>query len=241
MQQAWKQIPALPPGQYEQTAGKSFNKGVFVKAFVIAVASVVLSVCSFSAAQAADKHLFYVHGCCVKSADGQVAKDYESIVQKIRDSGFNVEYQLRTADVGDSNDAVQAYAAQIADKVNALLANGTPPKNITVAGYSLGSMTTLVAAGLIANPNVNIVLLAGCPANATINIDIDYSKVKGNILSVTDKGDSKFGSCEGKLPEGNTFKEVALDSGKGHTLFRMPADNFTSLWMNPMMDWINVD
>lgn len=212
-----------------------------MKALLTAVAGFVLFVGSLGAAHASDKHLFYVHGCCVKSADGQVAKDYESIVQKIRDSGFNVEYQLRTADIGDSNDAVQAYAAQIADKVNTLLAKGTPPKNITVAGYSLGSMTTLVAAGLIANPNVNIVLLAGCQANATVKIDVDYSKVKGNILSVMDKGDNKFGSCEGKLPEGKAFKEVALDSGKGHTLFRLPADNFTSLWMNPMMDWIKTD
>jgi hypothetical protein len=125
--------------------------------------------------------------------------------------------------------------------VNALLAKGTPPKNITVAGYSLGSMTSLVAAGLIANPNVNIVLLAGCPASAAIRVDIDYSKVKGHILSVTDKGDDKFGSCAGKLPEGNAFKEAALDSGKGHTLFRLPADNFTSQWMSPMMDWTKTD
>lgn len=212
-----------------------------MKAFVTAVASVVLSVCSFGAAQAADKHLFYVHGCCVKSSSDPKVNDYEAIVQKFRDSGFNVGYELRTADVGDNNDAVQAYAAQIADKVNALLAKGTPPKNITVAGYSLGSMTTMVTSGLISNPDVNIVLLAGCPTSAAIKVNIDYAKVKGRILSVTDKGDDKFGSCEGKFPEVKTFKEVALDSGKGHAVFRLTQDNYLSQWMGPTMDWIKTD
>lgn len=212
-----------------------------MKVLVAAVAGVVLSVCALGAAHAADKHLFYIHGCCVKNASDPKVKDYETIIQKFRDSGFNVEYQLRTADVGDSNDAVQAYAAEIADKVNALLAKGVPPRNITVAGYSLGSMTSMVTAGLIANPDVNIVLLAGCPTGASIKVNIDYSKVKGRVLSITDKGDDKFGSCDGKFPEVKTLKEVVLDSGKGHSVYRLPQDQFMSLWMSPMMDWVNAD
>lgn len=211
-----------------------------MKAYV-AVASVVLSVCLLGTAQASDKHLFYVHGCCVKSSSDPKVKDYEAIVQKLKDAGFNVEYQLRTADVGDNDAAVQAYAAQIADKVNALLAKGTPAKNITVAGYSLGSMTSMVAAGLIANPDVNVVLLAGCPKSASIPVTIDYAKVKGRILSVTDRTDDKFGSCEGKFPGGNAFKEVVIDSGKGHMAFRLAQDNLMSQWMSPMTDWVKAD
>ena len=208
-----------------------------MKALVAAVASVVLYVCSMGAVQAADKHLFYVHGCCVKSSSDPKVQEYETIVQKLKDSGFNVGYELRTADVGDNDAAVQAYAAQIADKVKALLANGTPAKNITVAGYSLGSLTSMVAASQIANPDVNIVLLAGCPTGASIKVNIDYSKVQGRILSVTNKGDDKFGSCEGKFPGVSTFKEVALDAGQGHTLFRLTKDNYMSQWMSPMQDW----
>lgn len=212
-----------------------------MKAFVAAVASAALYVGSMGAVQAAEKYLFYVHGCCVKSSDDPKVKDYETIVQKLKDSGYTVEYELRTADVGDNDAAVHEYAAKIADKVNALLAKGTAPQNITVSGYSLGSLTSMVAAGLIANPNVNFVLLAGCPTSASIPVTIDYSKVKGRILSVTDKGDDKFGSCEGKFPGVNVFKEVALDSGKGHTLFRLAQDKFTSQWMNPMKDWTSAD
>lgn len=212
-----------------------------MKSFVTAVASVVLCVFALGNAHASDKYLFYVHGCCVKGSSDPKVKDYETIVQQLKDSGFNVEYQLRTADVGDNNAAVQAYAAQIADKVNALLANGTAPENITVAGYSLGSMTSMVAAGLIANPKVNIVLLAGCPTSASIPVAIDYAKVKGRILSVTDKGDDKFGSCEGKFSSDNVLKEVVIDSGKGHAVFRLTNDKFMSQWMNPMKDWVSAN
>lgn len=212
-----------------------------MKAFATVVAGVVLSVGSLGAAHASDKHLFYVHGCCVKGSSDPKAQDYEAIVQKFKDAGYNVEYELRTADVGDNDAAVQVYAARIAEKVNGLLAKGTPPKNITVAGYSLGSMTSMVASGLIANPDVNFVFLAGCPASASIPVTIDYAKVKGRVLSVTDKGDDKFGSCDGKFAGVNDFKEVAIDSGKGHAAFRFAADKFTSQWMNPMQDWTRID
>lgn len=231
----------MPPGKYKQVAGTFSIKGTFMKALATAVTGMVLSVCVLGSAQASEKHLFYVHGCCVKSDSDPKVKDYETIVQKLGDSGFNVEFQLRTADVGDNDAAVHAYAAQIADKVNALLASGTPARNITVAGYSLGSMTSMVAAGLIANPDVNVVLLAGCPTSANVKVTVDYAKVKGRILSVTDKGDDKFGSCEGKFPQDNAFKEVAVDSGKGHMAFRLTGDKFTSLWMNPMKAWVGAD
>lgn len=208
-----------------------------MNALLASVASIFLCVCSIGAAHASEKHLFYVHGCCVKDSSDPKVKDYETIVQKLKDSGFKVEYELRTADVGDNDAAVQAYAAQIADKVKALLAQGVAPGDITVSGYSLGSMTSMVAAGLIANPNVNVVLLAGCPAGASVKVAIDYSKVKGRILSITDKGDDKFGSCDGKFSTDNAFKEVAIDSGKGHAVFRLANDKFMSQWLNPMLDW----
>jgi hypothetical protein len=208
-----------------------------MKAFVTAVASIVLCVCSLGAAHASEKHLFYVHGCCVKDSGDPKARDYEAIVQKLKDSGFIVEYELRTADVGDNDAAVQAYAAQIAGKVNALLTRGTKPENITVAGYSLGSMTSMVASGLIANPNVNYVLLSGCPVRAGTPVTIDYSKIKGRLLSITDKNDDKFGSCNGRFPEGNAYKEIVIDSGKGHSGFRLAQDSFIALWLNPLLDW----
>ncbi|MCX7144291.1 MAG: hypothetical protein NT123_25320, partial [Proteobacteria bacterium] len=145
-----------------------------MKLLISAFTVVGLIAGAFGSVQAADKHLFYIHGCCVVDKNDPKAKGYEVIVQDLRKSGFNVYFQLRTPEVADSDAQAQVYAAKIADQVQALLAKGTAPEDITVAGYSLGSMTTLVSSGLIANPKVNIVLIAGCPVNSKVKVTIDY-------------------------------------------------------------------
>lgn len=188
-------------------------------------------------ASAAEKHLIYMQGCCVKQANGAVAKDYKTIAQKLRDAGFNVFFELRTSDTTDSDAQVKAYAAKIAEYVQALLAKGTAPEDIVVSGYSLGSMTAMVASGLIAHPKVSYVLLAGCPVNANIPVAIDYAKVSGRVLSIVDRKDVNFGSCTGRLPNAAAFKEIALDSGEGHKVFRLTDDTNLKLWKDPLENW----
>jgi len=188
-------------------------------------------------ANAGEKHLIYMQGCCVKQKTGQIAKDYQAIVQQLRDAGFNVFFDLRTAEETDSDAQAQAYALKVTEYVNDLLAKGVSPEDITVSGFSLGSMTTLVSSGLISNPKVNYVLLAGCPTNASIQVSIDYSKVSGRILSIVDSKDDKFGSCAGKLPNAATFKEITLGSGKGHNLFRLTDESSLKLWKEPLESW----
>jgi hypothetical protein len=208
-----------------------------MKSWIAVIASVALMTGSFGIAHAADKHLFYVHGCCVKDKDDPKVKAYEKIVQELRNSGFDVVFELRTADVGDSAPQVNAYATKIADQVRAMIAKGTAPEDITVAGYSLGSMTTLVTSALIDNPKVNFVLLAGCPIKPAIPVTIDYTKIKGRVLSITDTKDEKFGSCNGRLPEGITYKEIVLNSGEGHAVFRLTDEKNLKLWKEPLVAW----
>lgn len=186
---------------------------------------------------AAEKHLIYMHGCCVKQTSGAVAKDYKTIAQKLRDSGFNVFFELRTSDATDSDAQAQAYAAKVAGYVQELLAKGTAPEDITVSGYSLGSMTAMVASGLISNPKVNYVLLAGCPVSVNIPVAIDYAKVSGRVLSIVDSKDDKFGSCTGRLPGAVPFKEITLDSGEGHKVFRLTDETNLKLWKEPLESW----
>lgn len=190
------------------------------------------------AAGAAEKHLIYMQGCCVQKANGAVAKDYQAIAQTLRDAGFNVFFELRTADETDNEGQAQVYAEKIAQYVQGLLAKGVAPEDITVSGFSLGSLTALVASGLIAQPKVNYVLLAGCPVNASIRVAIDYTKVTGRILSIYDSLDEKFGSCEGRLPKNVTFKEIKLESGKGHKLFRLSDEASIASWKVPLEQWV---
>jgi len=197
----------------------------------------VLLVGSLGVAHAAEKHLFYIHGCCVKDKDDPKVKAYETIVQELKNSGFKVAFELRYSDVSDTDAKAQEYAAKIADQVRTLLAKGTAAEDITVSGFSLGSNTSLLVAGLVANPKVNYVLLAGCPVKPSVPVTIDFTKIKGRILSIVDSKDEKFGSCKGRIPDDMLQKEVILDTGLGHKLFLQTDAEHFKLWKDPLVSW----
>lgn len=202
---------------------------------IAAIAAATLMTAAIDVAHAADKHLFYVHGCCVKDSDDPKAKVYETVVRGLADAGLTVAFELRPTPIGDSDEKAHAYAAKIAARVRSLLAAGTAPEDITVAGYSLGSMTTMVASGLIAHPKVNFVLIAGCPVNSRVHVTIDYAKVMGRVLSIVDSKDDRFGSCAGKLPGATPYREIMLNTGQGHGVF---ADlKYLDLWRDPLLAW----
>jgi hypothetical protein len=208
-----------------------------MKTFVAMITGIVLMAVLSGVTHAAEKHLFYMHGCCINKVGGSA---YETIVKELRSAGFNVVFDLRT---DDSSAAAQAYAAKVADQVKSLLAKGTAPEDITVSGYSLGSVTAMFASILIANQKVNYVLLAGCPGNgARVSrgndpLDVDYAKVQGRILSIVDTKDDKFESCKTHLPESVLQKEVAFDSGSGHAVFRNTDEKSLKLWKEPLVTW----
>jgi len=176
--------------------------------------------------------LFYMNGCCIQKvgSDG-----YDSIVKRLKATGFKVEFKLRDE---DNDEAVMGSVNAVVARVKALIASGTSPEDITVSGYSLGSIIAMYASYEIANPKINYVLLAGCPGPKARR-SVDYSKVQGRVLSVIDVEDDKFGSCAGKLANVASFKEVALKSGKGHMMFRLPDDDYLKLWKEPLVNWAN--
>jgi len=202
---------------------------------ILAMSLIGISGCATS--PATGPHLYYLHGCCVKNEGDPKVNAYNKIVQQLRDDGFNVHFGFRYASVGDNDAAVQQHAARIAREIRELIGQGTAPEQITVAGYSLGSMTALVASGLIANPKVNFVLLAGCPVNSKIKVNIDYSKAAGRILSVYDNKDVKFGSCKGRVPDHALRTEIVLDSGEGHNIFKKADGAQMRLWKDPLVNW----
>ena len=182
-------------------------------------------------ARAGERHLFYIHGCCIDKVGGGA---YEEIVESLRRSGFKVAFDLRK---DDGDEEVRAYAAKVGERVKALLAGGTAPGDITVSGYSLGAVTALHVAIGVANPWVNYVLLAGCPGPRARRFEIDYARVQGRVLSVIDVKDDRFGSCKASLPEGALQREIAVDSGIGHAMFRQGDANTMRLWMEPLEAW----
>lgn len=193
------------------------------------VAGILITASTLTVAHATEKILFYIHGCCI---DKVGADAYDPIVKTLQSDGFKVVFELRT---DDSTPAVRAYATKVADQVKGLLAKGVSPEDITVSGFSLGSVTAMFASIEIANPKVNYVLLAGCPR--TNKRSIDYAKVQGHILSLVDAKDDRFGSCKSLLPESALTKEITFESGEGHKIFRLTTEKAYKLWKEPLEAW----
>ena len=73
-----------------------------MKVLRVLLVGAVLLTGSLGVAYASEKHLFYMHGCCVKDKDAPIVKVYETIVQELKNSGLNVTFEMRYSDVSDS-------------------------------------------------------------------------------------------------------------------------------------------
>lgn len=209
----------------------------------LAVVSIACFVCSTSlfagevvsevpsAPDSSAKYIFYLHGS-VEENEGSTYK-YEAAVEAIAESDAEVISEIR--DDTDPND----YAKKLKNQVDGLISKGVPAGNITVSGFSKGSIIALAAAGVIQNPGVNYVLLAGCSDYLNDKYSVDTEKAVGRILSIYDSEDEKFGSCSGMISGSDKlkFEEIELDSGKGHKLFRIPKEKFIEQWRDPLVDW----
>lgn len=178
-----------------------------------------------------DKYIFYLHGSA-EEQEGDNEK-YQEAIDAIAESSATVISQIR----GETDP--NSYAEKIKTQVNLLISKGVAARNITVSGFSKGSIITLASAGLINNPDVNFVLLAGCSEELNEKYSIDASKAVGRILSIYDSEDEKFGTCDGIIATSDKlkFEETELDSGKGHKLFRIPKEKFIEQWRDPLISW----
>ena len=100
------------------------------------------------------KYIFYLHGS-MEEREGSNEK-YETTVEAISDSNATVISKVR----GETDP--NTYAEEIKRDVQMLISKGVSASNITISGFSKGSIITLAAAGAINNKDINYVLLAGC-------------------------------------------------------------------------------
>jgi len=189
------------------------------------------------------KYLFYLHGRGPQDFGVDRAKeDYRAIVQAFSDRGFVVVSEVRA-----KNSQVADYAEKVAQEVKKLIAFGVPSTNITVVGYSRGGLITLISSGLVRNPSVGYVLLAGCFSHKGESkeryesfLNTYAPDLEGRLLSLYDSADPNFGTCSPFFQEAIgqlEHKEIVLDTGKGHDVFLKPTDN----WIAPLIEWINSD
>lgn len=181
-----------------------------------------------------EKYVFYLHGS-VEESEGSTGK-YETAVEAIAESSAIVISEVR----GDTDP--YTYSVKLKDQVDKLISRDIPPENITISGFSKGSIIALASAGIINNPKINYVLLAGCSENLNDKYGVDPTKAVGRILSIYDSGDEKFESCDGiiKASDKLVFEETDLDSGKRHKVFRIPKEKFIEQWLDPLTEWAGI-
>jgi len=179
------------------------------------------------------QYLFYFHEANLEdlSPDDKYVKNYEKMVELWTQQGFLVFSEHRDIVI------VESYARKISEQVRQLLQRGVPAQRIILVGYSKGSLIAQSVAEQINNPNINFVFLAGCSESRPVS----DTRLKGRVLSIIDSSDKEFHSCKKKLAkkrDGLEFKEIKLNSGLGHNLFRVPREKFTKLWQAPLREWL---
>lgn len=184
-----------------------------------------------SAINPAGKYLLFFHNYYVetKGTDGDCK--YYDILKTFADKGFTVISEIRPKDA-----SVIEYANKGAANVQKLIDAGVPQENITVAGHSKGGVIAIRIASLLEKPKVNYAIMAGCGIKALEKAYPDFSKLKGNFLSIYAASDQVAGSCSAPFSQAKeiTAKEITLESAAGHQLFFKPAD----LWVEPVVSWV---
>ena len=198
---------------------------------LVAIATTLFAA-NFGSPSPDDKFLFYLHGS-VEESEGETEK-YEMAIDEISSGSAQVISEIRGET--DPNN----YALKLKQQVEHLLSKGVPAKHITISGFSKGAVIALAAAGVISNPEINFVLLAGCSDYLNEKYDVVADKAVGRFLAIYDSEDDKFGSCSGivKTENGTILEETELDSGKGHKVFRIPKEKYIEQWRDPLLSCI---
>ena len=166
--------------------------------------------------------------------------DYHGIVNSFANCGFTVISEIRL-----QGTKLDKYAGKIARQVTTLLANGIPPEQITVAGFSKGATIALLVSSKLKNPGINFVVMGLCGHNGA-RVRKHYNKLlvqsvqfmEGRFLSIYDFSDLKCADCQRILKNVSakaTFKEIKVKNGLGHSLFYRPRID----WFKPVVEWIN--
>lgn len=182
-----------------------------------------------------EKYVFYSHGFIVEGSNETPVHpeygryEFPAIKQKLFAlGGFNLIAHHRP----EGTD-VQLYVAQLETWVNRLLEAGVDEKNITLIGFSRGSLLTANASSRFHDTQINTVLMAACfEGDITANPPL---RLGGRVLSVYEISDTA-GSCEKLAARSDTrsYDEIAIATGKGHGAFYEPVED----WIGPIREWM---
>ena len=175
-------------------------------------------------------YLIYLHGRILEVQGREAVSpdfgryEYDGILRALADKGLIVISELR------GPETTVAYARKVAAQVRKLEAAGVPARHISVAGFSKGGLLARATAAGLADPALNVVLMAACSPRMEPG---RKGTLKGRILSLYDQSDEMAGSCASLFAPGTETKEVKLATGLRHGLFFRPRPD----WIDLVADW----
>lgn len=178
-------------------------------------------------------YLFFLHNYYVEQHGPNGACKYYDILKAFENKGFTVISEVRSGKIVPSE-----YAKKIVSQVRNILDAGVPPEHITIAGHSKGGVITLCVASQLGNPSIAYIIMAGCDIKSLARAYPNFTRLKGNFLSIYASSDSIASGCQNVFSKaiiGICYKEITLNSNKGHKLFFQPED----LWIEPVSAWIS--
>jgi hypothetical protein len=186
------------------------------------------------------RFMFYLHG---KIIEDQVLPatspeygeyQYEEILRALQDYGFVVISEQRRR----NSDATE-YARRVAGQIHDLVESQVPGGSITVVGASKGAAIAILVSNLLADSEVNYVLLGGCNPPTVDELMQHGVSPFGNVLAIYDSSDEYAGSCEGLFSyaegKGLGHRSELVHVGTGHGILYEPL----SEWVVPTVKWAN--
>jgi hypothetical protein len=187
-----------------------------------------------AAVSARATHLFYVHGAIVQTQGPDAVSAefgqyrFHDIVAALGETSAQVHATLRPKDA-----SLEQSVRALSQEIQALLASGVDPYDITVVGASQGGLISLMTSSNLANPRLSFVILGACSSWAESHLKLN---LHGRILSIYEQGDAFGGSCSplAKRSRGVTaYREIPLHTGLRHGFLYRPLPE----WLNPTLRW----
>jgi hypothetical protein len=182
--------------------------------------------------------IFYLHGRIIEDEGPRPVHerfglyDYPAIVDALGADGATVVSEVR-----ESGTKAHEYARLVVERIEGMIANGTPAQDITVVGFSKGGSIAIMASHYLERPDVNFVFVAAC---ADWISSAPQLMVSGNIFSIYEESDALAGSCASLASRNknlSSFTELETSSGREHGAFYLPREE----WVGPLLAWMDRD
>jgi len=185
--------------------------------------------------KADEKYVFYSHGFIVEGSNPRPVNsswgtyEFPMIKNALSDVQYNLIAYHRAKDTKP-----KVFAKKLASDVRLLIKKGVPAKNISLVGFSRGGAITILTSSILANNELNFIILAGCGSYLNDTPDL---VVYGNIYSMIETSDDLVGSCQFLINRSigvTRFIEKSISTGKEHGAFYTPLPE----WIIPVKKWL---